>query len=481
MNKYKTLISNTALISFGTFGSKLLVFLMVRFYTGYLTTSQYGTSDLISQTANLLLPIISLGITNGVFRFAMDSSADKKSVFSTGLYCITFGGLMFLIIAPMLMLVNQFQGYIWLIIVYTMASCYHSLCSQYLRAIGKTAFFAVQGIVNTSLVIVFNILFLAVFHMGEINVGSINMGVVGYVLSVALADGLTTLLIFFKEKLWKQIVVKIDKTVFKEMLAYSIPMIPTTIFWWVTSVSDRYMVSGFIGTEANGIYAVAYKVPTFLTLLSTVFMQAWQFSAVSESEKDKEEHIDFFSKVWGSFQSIMFIASAGIIALSIPIIKLLTTKSFYSAWEYIPVLSAAMIFSAFANFMGSVYVVEKRSKNSFLTAMLGAVLNIVFNFILIPTIGVQGASIATFVSYFAIFIIRAFNARKYIPFKLYLPQIVLNTLVILVQCVFMILSLPFNIAVQVICIILLLVINYKFLIVFIDKILSFLKIKRRAK
>ena len=69
MNKYKTLLSNTLLISIGTFGSKILVFFMVRFYTGYLTPSDYGTADLITQTANLLFPIISLGITDGVFRF----------------------------------------------------------------------------------------------------------------------------------------------------------------------------------------------------------------------------------------------------------------------------------------------------------------------------------------------------------------------------------------------------------------------------
>ena len=75
-------------------------------------------------------------------------------------------------------------------------------------------------------------------------------------------------------------------------------------------------------------------------------------------------------------------------------------------------LAASMAFSSFANFMGSVYVVEKRSKNSFLTAMLGAVINIVLSFLLIPTsLGVQGAAIATFVSYFAIFVIRAINVN----------------------------------------------------------------------
>lgn len=466
MNKYKTLISNTALISLGTFGSKLLVFFMVRFYTGYLTTAEYGTADLISQTANLLLPVISLGITDGVFRFAIDSKIDKRSVFSSGLYTITFGGLAFLIIAPVLMLTHQFDGYVWLIVVYTMASCYHSLCSKYIRALGSTAFFAVQGIINTSLVIVFNILFLAVF----------NIGITGYVLSVVLADAISALLIFVREKLWRDITVKVDKGVFNELIRYSIPLIPATIFWWVTSVSNRYLVNAFIGADANGIYAVSYKLPTLLTLISTVFMQAWQFSAVTESENDKKEHIDFFSAVWGSFQSVMFLVGAGVVAFSIPLIKILTTESFYSAWKYVPMLALAMVFSAFTNFMGSVYVVEKRSKNSFLTTMVGAVLNIVLNFLLIPSpLGVQGAAIATFVSYFLIFVIRAVNVLKYIPFKMYIKEVVLNTVCLLVQTVFMVCDLPYNILVQVVAILVMLFVNFRFIKIFILRLLSFVK------
>ncbi len=470
MNKYKTLASNTALISMGTFGSKLLVFLMVRFYTGYLTKAEYGTADLITQTANLLLPIISLGIANGVFRFAMDKNIDKKSVFSTGVYTITLGGFGFLLIAPILMLINQFSDYVWLIVAYTMASCYHSLCSQYIRALGSTAFFAIQGIVNTSLVIVFNIIFLAFC----------DMGITGYVLSVVLADALATALIVVKEKLWRDLTRRVDKKICKDLLKYSIPMIPATIFWWVTSVSDRYMVSGFIGTEANGIYAVSYKLPTFLTLLSTVFMQAWQFSAVSESENDKKAHIDFYSKVWGSFQSIMFIAGSFIVALSIPLIKILTTDAFYEAWRYVPLLSVSMLFSSFANFMGSVYIVEKKSKNSFLTSMLGAALNVVLNLILIPkrsplSMGVQGASLATFISYFAVYIIRAFNASKYIPFKLYWKNVIINTVIILIQTVFMICELPYNIPVQILAILVLAFVNYGFIKIFAVKIFSFVK------
>lgn len=465
MNKYKTLVSNTALISLGTIGSKLLVFFMVRFYTGYLTTAEFGTADIITQTCNLLLPIISLGITNGVFRFAIDSNHDKKSVFSAGLYTITLGGLLFLIIAPLLAISAQLRTYLWLIVIYTMASCYHSLCAQFIRAKNKTAFFAVQGIINTALVIAFNILFLAVF----------DWGIIGYVLSVALADGLTSLLIFFKEKLWREIVRKPDKSTLKQMLAFSIPMIPATIFWWVTSVSDRYMVTWFLGNDANGIYAVSNKLPTVLTLISTVFMQAWQFSAISESENDKKEHIDFYSKVWSSFQSVMFLAGSAITALAVPMIKILTTESFYSAAEFVPMLALAMVFSAFANFMGSVYVVEKRSKNSFLTTMVGAALNIVLNLVLIPKIGSQGAAIATFVSYLAVFVIRTIDAKKYIPFKTHFITVSINCLIVLLQIGYMLFGLPFNYPVQALCFVVLFAINFRFFKVFFKKMLSFIK------
>lgn len=466
MNKYKTLLSNTLLISIGTFGSKILVFFMVRFYTGYLTPSDYGTADLITQTANLLFPIISLGITDGVFRFALDNERGRRSVFTVGFITITAGSVFFLAVIPLLNIIKEFKGYIWLIVIYTMAYCYHSLCAQFIRAKGDTALFAVQGIINTSLVIVLNILFLAVFKIG----------VTGYVLSVVLADFLCTIFLLVKERLWRQFTLHPRKIAFKRMLRYSIPLIPATIFWWITSVSDRYMVNAMIGSTENGIYAVSYKIPTILTLVSTIFMQAWQFSAVTESHGDRKEHIRFFTNVWRSFQAVMFLAGSVIIAFAKPAIRILSTEQYYSAWEYVPLLSASMIFTAFVSFTGTVYVVTKQSGISFITAMAGAVINIALNLLLIPSpLGVQGAAIATFLSYFAVFLIRAVNSRKYIPFKLYGGHISVNTVLITVQIVFSVLQLPFWIPVQAVCLLLLAAVNFKFLLPCLTRLISMVK------
>ncbi len=469
MNKYKTLFSNTILISIGTFTSKLLVFLMVRFYTGYLTPSDYSIADLLTQSANLLFPIISFGITEGIFRFAMDDNYDKKGVFSIGAIIITLGGLLFFIIAPLLNLVNDFKGFVWLIVLYTMAACYHALCAQYIRAIGKTGLFAVQGIINTALVIIFNILFLAFF----------NMGVTGYVLSVAVADILCTLILILKEKLWKNITLSFKKSALFDILKYSIPLIPTTVFWWVTSVSDRYMVNEMVSSAENGIYTVAYKLPTLLTLLATIFMQAWQFSAVKEDDGNKDEHALFFGKVWGSFQALMFIAGAFVIAMAKPLMKILTTDSFYTAWEFVPLLAIAMVYTAFASFTGTVYVVNKKSNISFYTALIGASSNVLMNFILIPVLKAQGAAIATVVSYLLVFIIRSVNSRKYIPFKFQIKHIIINSVIIFVQALFLIFEWKFWIVAQILCTAFIIVFNFNFLKEFLDKILSnFLRRKR---
>ena len=467
-NKYRTLLDNTFLLSLGTFGSKILTFVMVRFYTGVLTPSDYGTADLIMQTANLLLPVVSLGITNGVFRFALDRKEHRKSIFSAGLYTILLGSLILLAAGPLLSRSEDLHEYVELICAYTLASCLHSLCAQYIRAEGKTALFAGQGIFNTALVIWFNILFLQVFRLG----------VFGYVMSVVVADGICTGYLVLREKLWKLLVPKPDDSVTKAMLRYSIPLIPATIFWWITSVSDRYMVTWFLGAEANGLYALACKIPTILSLLSTIFMEAWQFSAISEATGDREVHIRFYSQVWGFFLSAMVLVGSVMIVLCQLEIRVLAARSYYAAWQYVPVLAMAMVFSAFSSFMNSVYVVMEKSHLSLWTAVWGAGANILMNLWMIPRIGIQGAAIATLVSYLMCFGIRAVSARRLIPFRLYPGRLTVSTGLLMLQSLLCFWGSPIQPFAQMGAFVLLVTVNHKPIFEMLEQVLRI--IRRRA-
>lgn len=471
MNKYKTLAANTFLISVGTFGSKLLVFLMVRFYTSYLTPADYGTADLLTHTANLLIPLCSLGITDGVFRFAIDQSEEKDSVFTIGFLTVTIGCGLLWLVKPWLEQIPAVGSSAWLIEAFVTAACFHSLCAQFIRAKGNTTLFAIQGLVNTALVIGLNILFLAGFHLG----------VTGYVLSVVVADLLTTVVLAVKERLWRQIKLPASGRLFRAMLRYSLPLIPTSVFWWITSASDRYMVTAFLGSRAAGIYSIAYKIPTILTLVSMVFMEAWQLSAVTEAAGNRDAHIRFYTKVWSAFQAVLFLCGSGIIALSQVEVRLLAADSYFEAWVYIPLLTMATVFSSFCSFTGSVYTVTKKSSLSLFTSMIGAGINIVGNLLLIPSsLGIHGAAVATFLSYLIVFLIRAVSARKLIPFQLRVAPLLMGTLILAVQTVFIVFQIPAWQLVQIDGIGLILLLGRKPLLASARQIGNFINLRRKS-
>ena len=80
--RYKKLVGNTAIIGLGQLGSKVLVYLLVRLYTAVMSTEEYSIASNLTETATLLIPLLSLGIGEAVFRFGMDRSFNKKDVFS---------------------------------------------------------------------------------------------------------------------------------------------------------------------------------------------------------------------------------------------------------------------------------------------------------------------------------------------------------------------------------------------------------------
>ncbi len=442
MDKYKKLLSNTAILGVGTFGSKLLVFLLMPLYTAYLSVTEYSTADIITQSANLLMPLLSLGIVDAAFRFTLDKHLDRRKVLATGIAVILAGFAVAMAFYPLLAKIDYFNGYMWLILLYAFSANIHSLLAQYVRARGMTALFALQGIIATAITIALNVLFLV----------GMGIGVLGYVLSVVLADSVLSvvLLIIIRADL-KNLHRFLDKEIAGDMLRFSVPLIPTTVFWWITNVSDRYMVKGFIGDETNGLYAAAFKIPTMLILLSGIFIEAWQFSAVTDRDAaSKKQHEEFFGKVFDSFQGMLFISAAMLIAFSKVASVILFADSYYAAWQYMPLLIVATVYSSLVTFLGSVYLVDKKSVHSFLTAAIGAVVNVALNLLLIPTsLGANGAALATFLSYFVVYILRAISTRKMIRFHQHTFKVAANTVILALQTVFMVAELPLWIPVQI--------------------------------
>ena len=220
MNPYRNLMSNTVLFGISTFGARFLTFLLTPFYTRVLTSAEYGVTDLLLQTGNLIIPIASVGIANAVIRYGLERSGDKNGVFTIGVLTTLAGFCLLLLASPLLGQIAFLSGYLWLVLLYVLAANVHSVCSQFARTLGHVQLFALDGVLRTVLTIFFNILLLAV----------IPMGVTGYVLANVLADGLTTAFVFLRAREWRYLSVSaVSRRDAARMLRYSIPLVPTNL------------------------------------------------------------------------------------------------------------------------------------------------------------------------------------------------------------------------------------------------------------
>ncbi len=422
-NRYTRLLTNTAVFSVGKLLSKLLVFCMTRLYTAYLSPADYSTADLIANMANLLIPLACVGISEGIFRNAAAKEGDKEAFFTNGLAVLGGGSLIFLIgtliclaLSPFFDILPFLDGYVWLLVLYVLSANLHSVVSQYLCAIGRTKLFAAQGILNTVLVIGLNVFFLPV----------LGLGVTGYVLSTVIADFLTTVVLVLSTRLWRAVKPKsVSWDIIRTMLRFCLPLVPTTVFWWITGVSDRYMVAEMRSPEMNGLYTAAYKIPTLLIYAVGIFDSAWKLSV--SSEDDPEATRAFYSRVWRVYTTVAFLGGGALMLSSRLFSRLLFADAYADAWVYIPVLTVATVFTALDTFLGSVYFAGKRTMWSMLTALVGALSNVALNLLLIPIYGAMGASVATFIAYFAVFILRLVTTRRLIRFKQEWPRWVVNT------------------------------------------------------
>lgn len=416
MNKYKNLMLNTMILAVGTFGSKILAMFLTRLYTTYMGADILGTKELIETTANFLIPVFTFAISESVIRYGLDKDFDNKQVFSTAMSVQFFGMIIMILLSPILSVIPFIKGYTSLLVIYVIVSSLRQTCSLFVRSIGHMKLYSADGILATLSLFLFNIFFISY----------LDLGLKGFMFSIIASDLCSVIFIALTTKLWKYFSIKAaDKDITRIMLRFSIPMIPTSIMWIITGFSDRIFIKylpgpeGEVGDTAAGLYTAASRLPNLISMVSTVFFQAWNMSSISEY--GSKGIGKFYEKVFGAYQSVMFIASAGIIVLVEPLSRILLNYNkhpeYALAVNYTPVLILSVLMMCFNMFLSSVYTAAEKTKNSFWTSLIVTVLNIILNVFLIRYYGVHGAVATTFVSYIVCYIIRIIDTRRYIYFK----------------------------------------------------------------
>lgn len=401
-SRSRYLLGNTLIFGISNFGTKLISFFLVPLYTYTLTVSDYGTADLITSITIVLAPILTLGLSDAVMRFPLDEGSDHNKILTVGIAAVFFASVAGLIILPLASRYREISEYAPLMYLYCVSTASMSMFQAFLRGTERLREFAISNILCTLFTAGFNILFLVIFEWG----------VSGYLLAYSLAMLLTTIYsIAVGGVILRLKALKFDKTTFIQMAKYSIPLIPTVFMWWIISSFDRIVVAAMLGTVANGLLAVAYKLPSIISVISNTFTQAWSYSAIREDGSDDRD-------AYSSFVFNRLVAAAGMItalllAVIQPVTSLYVSADFASAWHYSAWLLVANFFMTVGNFLGAFYTAHKDGIGFLVSSAIGACLNALVLFILVPVVGLYGSVIASLSCYVVVFIYRYKDTRKY--------------------------------------------------------------------
>lgn len=410
-NKYGYLAQNTLLFTISDFSSKILTFFLVPLYTSVLTTEDYSMADIISTSAMILMYVFTLNISSAVLRFAIDSNERKQRVLFYGFKVVFSGATIVLagILSFWIFDLIKWEGYCYIFLFLTfLADSLQTILCQYLRAVDKVKQMALSGVLSTFVRLTSCIVTLVVFKMG----------VVGYLLSMLFGTLVSSIypfcviLPFKKEPINKEY----DKQLSKGMRKYSIPLIFNQLGWWINNSINKYFIIWLKGAALNGVFAVSYKISNLMSMLCNIFCQAWGISAIKEFDKNDKD--GFFAKVYGGFSAGLAISCSALILVNIPLSRILFAKDFFEAWKYSSLLVFSMQFSGLSSFLGGIFSATKKNKALATTTFISAIINIIFNLLLIPKFAATGAAIATAISFYVGWLLRLLSSRKYMKFKI---------------------------------------------------------------
>lgn len=404
MNEKKRLIKNTGMIAIGNISTKLVSFFLLPLYTALLSTSEYGTFDYILSIATFCVPFVSVLMDESIFRFLIDckKQEEKEKVISTALVIVLIGMACFTLVGIPVMQGLHYH-YTYYATIYILLNVMSGMISAILRGIGRTDQYALFNFWLGSIQVALNVVFIAAFRMG----------VGGMLMASILTQFFVSTIFIFRIRLWRYFDFRIvNSQMAKDMIVYSLPLIPNQVSWSIINLSDRIVLMNWVGSEATGLYAVSYKFPNLMDTVYGFFYQSWKESSARVMGDDSQN--DFYNAVYEYLKNFMYALVLGMSAFMPLIFRIMINKNYYEALFYVPILLLATYFANISGFYGGIFTAYKDTKIMGTTTLTAAILNLTINLLMIHKFGIYAAAISTLVANFLIYLYRRWKVSKYI-------------------------------------------------------------------
>lgn len=391
--------------------TKGIGFIMLPIYLLFLTKEDYGVFDYIFTVGTFLAVIVSLEIHQALMRFLSENLADKSKqikIISTTVWFTFFCylGLFLLSLLGSSWISNIFFGLpnkyalVSLVFITYFISASLYLATVILRSQLKSKSVTLLSASSAVFVAVITY-FLLKFYRSDF---------VSLILGIALGQGIVVILSFVN--LRDFIRFKIDKKTLKSMLAFSSPLVFSSLGVVTATLFDRIMIKEMLDFESLGAYGVAARYSSIISLLIVGFQSALApliYSSLENPNLKKELKKLFYIYLIGFavFMIFLFFAIE-------PLFKVLFDDAYAISAKLVPILALALgVQSAYLFFAG--LSIAKKTKILAVINIVSAIINIILNFIFIPKFGVFGASYATLISAIMYFSLNFYFSEKYFP------------------------------------------------------------------
>ncbi len=417
--KKSELIRGIYIYSLGSMGSKVINLGIYPLLTFFLNKSDLGYYDLIINTIYLAVPIATLQTSDAIFRFTLTTLNKKRKteIITNGFLLIFLSTFILLSIIYLFFYNNNSIYYKELIFIMAFVFCINLALKQVARGLQKNKSYVVSEIVYSATFMLFLLAALFIF----------NLGLKGVLISFILTNLSSIIYLIFSTNFFSYITFKdmVDKYVMKDLMKYSIPLIPNSLSWWLVSSVNTWIIVLILGLESNGVYAIAVKLSSIVYIFNKVFGLAWQDKIITS----KTENTNYNSKVFNLLLFFLFTIIIFMIILSRPILKIVISPEFYEAWIYLPWLLIATVFASISSYFGAFYLKWKKTDKIFISTILGSITTITFSYILTSLYGLTGTALSVLSGFLVISIYRYFDTKK--KLKLKISPIIIIPIVIL--------------------------------------------------
>ena len=415
IDKLKSLSKDTLIYGSSTIIGRFLNFFLVPFYTHKFLPAEYGIVAILYSYIAILNVFFSIGLESGYMKFASTlETGTKKQNFSNP-YILVFLNSLFLsalifIFSSQLSEIFQIEEkYSYLIRYSALILLFDTIILipfAYLRLHNKAKSFAGIKIVNILINVILNFILISY----------LNFGIEAVFISNLISSVITFILLL--PVLKQNFDLSFSRELVSELLRFSIPYIPAGIAANIVQIIDRPILKYLTDDKTVGIYQANYKLGIFMMLVVSMFEFAWRPFFLNNAKDPDAKNI--FSKVLTLFvmlSSFFFLIISvfigDIVKMDLPFGYNLIGKAYWAGLSIVPVvLFAYLLNGMYVNFMAGIYI-EKKTKYLPLITGLGAVSNIIANFILIPKLSYMGAAIATLISYLIMMLGIYYVSNKY--------------------------------------------------------------------